>query len=339
MRTDMHCLIGTADEYRHSILICSDFDEGSERLESQRTDGSGSDGSGNSSSCAMVPPVPSAPDACVDLTADSDDEETNKVVLGEAGVLPSPTVLPLSSRTVGSKVLQALVRLLDAGTGEESSSSSSSSGVYEKNSKTILTGDIGQVALLRAELVQLLLLEVDALKYHRVAGVPYLRGLALHVDSMLNAFGGRTLHNQQPLTQPLSSKSITATGSFRNEELQVQCEVDRVLSYLALQSCRLQKALYRLPRDGHMVPLLFRKAFRDRRLSAGFHSSIAEDGFELLDDDEVEAIGLLGEEVAVKDEDGLSTMRTVRARSVYSEEEEEASSGDDESMGGDSDEE
>jgi hypothetical protein len=275
----------------------------------------------------------------VDLTADSDDEgvgagQSIVVTDGVCG-LTDGTVSP-SLRTVGSRVLQSLVRLLDAGVVEAMSSSSSSSSVVTMqgcNGDTIMSGDASHVALLRAEVVQLLLLEVDALKYHRVAGVPYLRGLALHVDSALNAYGGRTpCYQQMRPESPSSSSASTATGTFINDQLRVRCEVSRVLSYLALQSRRLQRALYRLPRDGHMVPLLFRKAFQDRRLSIGFHSSMAEDGFELLDEkqqkNEEDSGGL--EEGMVSGGDVLK-MRADRDRSVYSEEEEEEedSSGDD----------
>lgn len=146
---------------------------------------------------------------------------------------------PADSSIIGSACLLRLVRIID--------------NTFSANNPFSTQEDLDAILAARKALVALLLLEVDAVKYHKRAAIPYLGGLAIHLERRLSVLPA-------------------LPGSIPN-----------YIRLLETQSVRLQRALYKLPRDGHMVPLLFRLAFADGELSGRvFNSTMDKDGFEML---------------------------------------------------------
>eukprot|EP01034_Spumella_vulgaris_P032500 gene32500-40110_t len=317
LRTDAHCSIGAARRAMRSSSVLREEIEPHPINTPRGINGAVA----KTNASPVLEPISTSSSSCVDLTTDSSEEdEAPTVSTADIGSSSEPCAHRAAApRVVGSRVLQSVVRLLDSGaTNSEplsscSSSSASHSGVDPN--RTIWSVDTSSSTLteLRAEVVQLLMLEADALKYHRQAGVPYLTGLAQHVDATLNTFAQLAAGDE-------------SAASFHNDHLGVRCAVPALLKYLKFQSRKLQRALYKLPQDGHLVPLLFRKTFRDKRLSADFHNSMAEDGFELLEEDE-------GDDGGDEKETGRKIespiLRVAGGKSVYSEEEEESESEDD----------
>ncbi len=284
--SDAACQIGSAEEYKNSVLLSTaDADPATFSAAETPPPSSAIAAAASSSSAAS-----SAVDGCVDLTGSDSDSEgplSSAPIAASTRQQQVPAVRPV----VGSRVIQAVVRLLDEqaalASGALPASAATSNSTVNTTNCSRIPHSLSPSTLveLRGAVSRLLLLERDATKYHRDASVPFLRGLARHADGRLNVF-----HRAQSTSSngcSSSSSSSSSRGSVAAEPLvvvraeQVAFLAQDVLLYLASQSARLQRALYKLPTDGHMVPALFRRAFLDPTLAAG-RASLEDDGFELL---------------------------------------------------------
>ena len=187
-----------------------------------------------------------------------------------------------------SRVMFLLASLLDELTFRNdyipnTSSSSSSSSSARMAVHNVSDGDIRSaecarmIQLLRPAVARLLLLEVNVTKFYPNVSSPQLLYLARKLDiKLIHTTEAAALHQQT--APPSSSNGEDCVFAFPNAFLRLS----EVIARLEAESRKLERGLYKLSGDGHMVPAIFRRpklGCFERALA----SRIDTDGIEMVE--------------------------------------------------------
>lgn len=195
-----------------------------------------------------------------------------------------------SSRTsTGSVVLQELMMIVDsmviteANGAPSSSSSSLCNGISYMHSKYVSAPALQQKALmigLRTSLINLLLIECTAVKFYKKEPKLYLEKVARRVDETLNC--APKTGNDEPAMAISDSNSGSGSGGdssssgggggntavYSNPLGRVSFDIEDCVAVLDRERAKLERGLFKLPKDGHPVPLIFRRASLQTMVSA-----------------------------------------------------------------------
>ena len=185
-----------------------------------------------------------------------------------------------------SRVMFLLASLLDELTfrndyipnTSSSSSSSARMAVHDVSDGDIRSAECARmIQLLRPAVARLLLLEVNVTKFYPNVSSPQLLYLARKLDTKLihTTEAAAALHQQ---TAPPSSNGEDCVFAFPNAFLRLS----EVIARLEAESRKLERGLYKLSGDGHMVPAIFRRpklGCFERALA----SRIDTDGIEMVE--------------------------------------------------------
>lgn len=158
----------------------------------------------------------------------------------------------------------------------------------------LISSNIGN---LRVYLVEILLLERDAIKFYKDASFPYLLSLMQVCDEIVGSSLDSVFVEQLFRISHINDLSPT---QWRKIFTAFYCRDTIIEQRLREIRDSFQKGMFKIPRDGEMVPELFRMKsllpfIKDLR------SSIEEDGIELTDDHQ--NLGLLSDRESSESED------------------------------------
>jgi hypothetical protein len=158
----------------------------------------------------------------------------------------------------------------------------------------LISSNIGN---LRVYLVEILLLERDAIKFYKDASFPYLLSLMQVCDEIFGSSLDSVFVEQLFRISHINDLSPT---QWRKIFTAFNCRDTMIEQRLREIRDSFQKGMFKIPRDGEMVPELFRMKsllpfIKDLR------SSVEEDGIELTDDHQ--NLGLLSDRESSESED------------------------------------
>lgn len=162
------------------------------------------------------------------------------------------------------------------------------------------------LAKIRCDCVDLLLLEKDALKYYKDASYPYVTALCHAIDT---AAPFRTKLSTS--LQNIKSHTKLNKNDYKAIEQHLRTHSKTIKEVLNVELIKFRKGLYKIPKDGGLIPEIFRR----KRLIPFINmlsSQLDADGFEvvnnyaslnLLSDVENEGLEISSEEEDFSDDD------------------------------------
>ena len=152
-------------------------------------------------------------------------------------------------RYEGCYFVRQIVLALDRCCGGPAAPNSASSPSSSSSSSSC--SDLSAAARLRRSVTQLLLVEVDTIKaFHRQA-FAYIVKMGRRIDGLLNA--------SQPQQLLAALARLSADGNEGDGERDGQA-INRIIEALDRRHFKFTRGLYKLPTDGHIVPLILREA-------------------------------------------------------------------------------